>query len=110
MTTHTRPQLPRRTPARRAPANRKYRTTKSLETVQAERIARVGGPRFVEVSLRCPDCGSVVEHVPASEGMVEETYVRGMGMTTYRATRPAAFYACTGCEWCSEAPPAETDQ
>lgn len=59
--------------------------------------------------MRCPECGGAVEYVNATRdgGAVEETVWTKGGLR--RKVRPASFYACTGCEWCSEFPPPKDD-
>jgi hypothetical protein len=50
---------------------------------------------------RCPDCGGVLEKITAEQGgAVEETVWTKGGLR--RKARPATFYACSGCEFCSE--------
>ena len=54
----------------------------------------------------CPSCGAPMELVKASEGgRIEEPYfglypVRGAELP--RRSRPASFWACSGCEHCEE--------
>lgn len=53
----------------------------------------------------CPECGGQVERVRAEEGGVIEER-RFTSLNTWRmVARPASFYACTACEWCSESAP-----
>lgn len=56
--------------------------------------------------MKCPDCGGAVEYVNATRdgGAIEETVI-GRDFGLHRRVRPASFYACTGCEWCSELAP-----
>lgn len=54
----------------------------------------------------CPQCSQPVEKV---HGAIEETVFRKYplrnGDATRRRVRPAVFYACMTCEWCSETKP-----
>lgn len=50
----------------------------------------------------CPDCGSAMELVKASEGgRIEEPYFPTHPLRNAplpRRSRPASFWACSGCE------------
>jgi hypothetical protein len=54
----------------------------------------------------CPDCGSALELITAAEGgMVEESYFPKYPLRNEelpRRSRPASFWACSGCEFCEE--------
>lgn len=53
--------------------------------------------------MRCPECGGEVETVRASEGgCIEFTVWSAKENGLRRRVRPATFYACGTCEWCSE--------
>lgn len=57
------------------------------------------------ITWSCPECGGQVERVRAEDGgCVEEPVMTPGGLR--RKVRPATFYACTACEWCSEQPAA----
>lgn len=58
---------------------------------------------------RCPECGSQTERVTAAAGgCIEDLYMTGSRTGELRrVVRPASYYACTGCEWCSEDAPLE---
>jgi DNA-directed RNA polymerase subunit RPC12/RpoP len=58
--------------------------------------------------MRCPQCGGAVERVLAVDGgCIEETVWTKGGLR--RKVRPASYYACTACEWCSELAPPEPE-
>jgi hypothetical protein len=59
-------------------------------------------------SLRCPECGAEAEKVRAEDGgKIAVLVVMRDGYQLRRDVRPATFYACTACEWCSEDKPQE---
>lgn len=50
------------------------------------------------LTLPCPDCGSPLQFV---RDAINEPVITPLGRIE-RRTRPAAFVACTGCEYCAE--------
>lgn len=52
--------------------------------------------------MTCPQCGADVERVRAEDGGCIEEPVIDRHMQLRRKVRPASYWACTGCEWCSE--------
>lgn len=56
----------------------------------------------------CPDCGAGMELVKASEGgRIEEPYFTPYPLRDQplpRRSKPASFWACSGCENCEELP------
>lgn len=59
--------------------------------------------------MTCPQCGGEVEQVRMAEGgCIEETVWTKGGLR--RKVRPATFYACTACEYCSERRPADQEE
>jgi hypothetical protein len=54
----------------------------------------------------CPLCGGQVERVRAQDGgAIERLVWTAPHGRICRVTRPASFYACARCEWCSETAP-----
>lgn len=63
-----------------------------------------GGAAAVAALPACPDCGGQVEKVTAAAGgVIEETVWTKGGLR--RKCRPATFWACTACEFCTEERP-----
>lgn len=59
--------------------------------------------------MNCPQCRGYVSRVLAIDGgCIEETVCTKGGLR--RRVRPATFYACSACEWCSESAPPDVDE
>lgn len=56
----------------------------------------------------CPECGGAAVQVvtPEDGGAISEPVMGRRGQVNTRKVRPATFYACNACEWCSEFRPA----